>query len=108
MKEKKNMPLCKYCRQKVTINDKQEYECKNCGKELKQNEIEYTKEESEQGLKRLRVPIIGSFIMSIIVYIVAPFINPYFQYVAIFIFILSIIMTILYFMLKKQNDNKPE
>lgn len=102
------MPLCKYCRQKVTINDKQEYECENCGKELKQDEIEYTKEESEQGLKRLHIPIIGSYIMSIIVYLVAPFINPYFRYVAIFLFIVSIIMTIAYFKLKKQTDNMQE
>lgn len=78
------MPLCRYCKQKVTINDKQEYKCENCGKTLKQDEIEYTKEESEKGLKLLHAPIIGSFILAIITYIIAPLINPYFRYVAIF------------------------
>lgn len=100
------MPLCKYCKQEVITNNNQEYECENCGKKLENNEIEYTKEESYNGLKLLHGPIIGGFLAGIVIYIIGPMVNPYFGLVGIVLIILSILMVISYFLLKRKIDNE--
>ena len=98
------MPTFRFCKEKVKSTDTQ---CEHCGKKLTPDDIKYSKEDLE-AINALYTPILGGFVIAIIVYFTAPLVNPYFRILGVPLFICSIIMAILMLILKKNNRKKLE